>query len=84
MPNKRNRVYLSVSPSRIRGGLKFGDEQEMRAESGRLCISSVFLNIIISILDLYRDPSVQEYMKKKGVKFLNLIHDSVRKEISRH
>ena len=83
MPHERERVNLSTTKSRIRGGLKFGDEQGMRKESGRLSVASVFMTIIVSVLDLYKDPDVRAYMKRKNIKFLNLIHDSVRKEVSR-
>ena len=82
MPTKRHRVNLSVSPSRIRSALKFGDEQGMRAESGRLFMSSIFMNIITSILDLYMDPELKAYLNEKGGTFLSLIHESVRNHIS--
>ena len=84
MSIKRKRVNLSVTPSRIRSALKFGNEEGMRGENGRLFISSIFMNIITSILDLYADPDIKEYLaNKKGITFLQLIHKAVRREISR-
>ena len=84
MRHERERVNLSTTKSRIRGGLKFGDEQGMRKESGRLSVASVFMGIIVSILDLYKDPDVKAYLKRKNIKFLNLIHDAVREKVSRY
>ena len=82
MPTERQRVNLSVTPSRIRGGLKFGDEQGMRGEGGRLFVSSILMNIITSILDLYNNPKVKAYLHKKGGRFLDLIHRAVLDYIS--
>ena len=82
MPTERKRVNLSVTPSRIRSVLKFGSEQGMQGEGGCLSISSIFMNIITSILDLYNDPKVKAYMYEKDVRFLGLIHRAVRDYIS--
>ena len=82
MPTERQRVNLSVTPSRLRNILKFGSEQGMRGAGGRLFISSILMNIITSILDLYNDPSVKAYLHKKGGGFLDLIHRAVRDYIS--
>ena len=45
-------------------------------------LSSILMNIITSILDLYNDPSVKAYLHKKGGGFLDLIHRAVRDYIS--
>ena len=82
MPTERKRVNLSVTPSRIRSVLKFGSDQGMRGEGGRLFISSILMNIITSILDLYNDPAVKAYLHEKGGGFLDLIHRAVRDYIS--
>ena len=82
MPTERQRVNLSPTPSRVRSGLKFGDDQGMRGEGGRLFISSIFMNIITSILDLYNNPKVKAYLQKKGGRFLDLIHRAVLDYIS--
>ena len=82
MPTERQRVNLSVTPSRLRNALKFGSEQGMLGEGDRLSISSILMNIITSILDLYSDPAVKAYMHEKDVRFLGLIHRAVRDYIS--
>ena len=82
MPTERKRVNLSVVPSRIRSALKFGSEQGMQGEGGCLFISSILMNIITSVLDLYNDPKVKAYLHTKGGGFLDLIHRAVRDYIS--
>ena len=82
MPTERQRVNLSVTPSRVRNALKFGSEQGMRGEGDRLFVSSILMNIITSTLDLYSDPKVKAYLHKKGGGFLDLIHRAVRDHIS--
>ena len=82
MPTERQRVNLSVTPSRFRNILKFGSEQGVRGAGGRLSVSSILMNIITSILDLYSDPAVKAYMHEKDVRFLGLIHRAVRDYIS--
>ena len=61
MPTERQRVNI-CQPS-IRSALKFGSEQGIRGAGDRLSISSILMNIITSILDLYSDS--RRYARKR-------------------